>query len=276
MTTTTTPAPVANDTARDLLAEYRELAALCETLTPAQWRLRSEFYGWTPWDEIAHLCYFDETALQSVREPERFAVESAALNARCAAGEEISAIAREAYGHLDGPALLAHWRARHEALVEALAPLDPKARLGWYGPPMSARSFATARLMETWAHGQDVWDVVRGRRPASPRLKHIAHLGVTTFGWTFVNRGLAPPSVSPYVELRAPDGGSWTWGDPGSEHRVSGTAEDFCLLVTQRRHVDDTGLRYSEGPVSDWLHMAQCFAGEPADGPAPGVRKVHD
>ena len=70
-------ASVVNVTALDLLAEYRDLDALCATLTPEKWRRRSEFYGWTPWDEIAHLCYFDETALQSVHERERFAREAA-------------------------------------------------------------------------------------------------------------------------------------------------------------------------------------------------------
>src|SRR4030095_15547655 len=118
-----------NDIALDLLAEYRELAALCDTLKPAQWRAASAFYGWTPWDEIAHLCYFDETALHSVREPERFASEAVALNARIGRGEEFSAIQRATFGHLDGPALLALWRARHEALARELAALDPKVRL---------------------------------------------------------------------------------------------------------------------------------------------------
>jgi uncharacterized protein (TIGR03084 family) len=265
---------VPNDTALELRDEYRDLDALCTTLSPDQWRLSSAFYGWTPWDEVAHLLFFDETALQSVRDPVRFATEAAALSARTAGGEEISAIARDMYARFDGPALLAHWRSRYEMLVDALAAMDPRARLGWYGPPMSARSFATARLMETWAHGQDVWDVLRRRRAATGRLKHIAHLGVTTFGWTFANRKLPVPPVSPYVCLQAPGGDTWTWGDPACEHRVAGSAEDFCLLVTQRRHVDDTGLQYSAGPVSDWLHMAQCFAGEPATGPRPGERKV--
>jgi uncharacterized protein (TIGR03084 family) len=266
-------APVPNETAIDLLAEYRELDALCATLTPDEWRRRSRFYGWTAWDEIAHLCYFDETALQSVREPERFAREAALLGERMLR-EEISAIARARFAQLDGPALLAHWRVRYEALAKALASLDPKARLGWYGPTMSARSFATARLMETWAHGQDIRDVLRRERPAMPRLKHIAHLGVTTFAWTFVNRGRPVPEVAPYVELQAPGGGVWTWGDPASPHWVRGSAQDFCLLVTQRRHVADTGLQYTEGPVAQWLAIAQCFAGAPADGPQPGVRKV--
>lgn len=266
----------------DLLAEYRELAALCEGLSADDWHRPTAFYGWSAWDEVAHLCYFDETATTSVQDPPRFVREAEELNRRSAAGEEISAIARQRFGMLDGPALLTLWRQRFEHLVAALAPLDPKARLSWYGPTMSARSFATARLMETWAHGQDVWDMMRRRRPGSARLRHIAHLGVTTFGWTFANRGLPVPDLSPdrspYVELQAPPGSPggerWTWGDPAAEHRVQGTAEDFCLLVTQRRHVADTGLRYSAGPVAQWLAMAQCFAGAPADGPAPGVRAV--
>lgn len=258
----------------DLRAEYRALADLCATLDADDWRRPSAFYGWSAWDEVAHLCYFDETSLVATSDPERFAREAAELSQRTRQGEEISAIARSRFGHLDGPALLALWRTRFEALADELAALDPKARLPWYGPPMSARSFATARLMETWAHGQDVWDVMRRRRPGSARLKHIAHLGVGTFGWTFVNRGWPVPDVQPYVELQATDGSAWTWGDPASEHRVQGSAEDFCLLVTQRRHVDDTGLRYSAGPVAQWLAVAQCFAGPPADGPAPGVRRV--
>ena len=142
------------------------------------------------------------------------------------------------------------------------------------GPPMSARSFATARLMETWAHGQDVWDVVRRRRPPTPRLKHIAHLGATTFKWTFVNRGLAVPGVAPFIELAAPGGATWCWNEVSAEHFVRGSAEDFCLLVTQRRHLDDTGLHCSEGMAREWLLIAQCFAGPPADGPAAGVRRV--
>ena len=263
-----------NPVAEELRAECRALAGLCETLGPEDWRRPSLFYGWSAWDEVAHLLFFDQTSLVALEDADRFAAEAAALSARTAAGEEMSAMARADFGHLDGPALLALWRTRFEALATALAALDPKARLPWYGPPMSARSFATARLMEAWAHGQDIWDTLRLRRPGSERLRHIAHLGVTTFGWTFINRGLPVPQVSPYVELRAPDGGLWTWGDAASAHRVTGSAEDFCLLVTQRRHLADTRLVCTPGPVAQWLCIAQCFAGPPADGPAPGVRRI--
>jgi len=257
-----------------LLAEYRDLAELCETLTPAQWLRRSAFYDWTPWDEIAHLCYFDEAGLQSAIDPEGFVRDTAALNRRMARGEQLSAVARERYGSLDGPALLARWQQTYEGLVNALAQLEPKARLAWYGPPMSARSFATARLMETWAHGQDVWDLVSRRRPQTSRLRHIAHLGAGTFQWTFVNRKLAAPQIAPFIELEAPGGDVWTWNDASGDNFVRGSAEDFCLLVTQRRHLDDTGLKYSGEIVKQWLSMAQCFAGPPADGPAAGVRRI--
>ena len=262
------------DICRDLRAEYDELATLSGSLSVQQWQLHSDFYGWTPWDEIAHLCYFDQTSLRSITDTQAFMRDALVLNGQIARGEEISAIARAAYAHLDGPALLAHWRHCYASLVDALARVDAKARLSWYGPQMSARSFAAARLMEAWAHGQDVWDLLRRRRAATARLKHIAHMGVMTFGWSFVNRGIAVPAVVPSVKLAAPDGGTWTWGDPSESDYVRGTAEDFCLLVTQRRHLDDTGLQYSAGAVQQWLSMAQCFAGPPSDGPAPGVRRV--
>jgi uncharacterized protein (TIGR03084 family) len=262
-----------NQLCADLLAEYEALAILLAGMSPEQWQRRTMFYNWTPWDEIAHLCYFDETGLLAATDAAAFAADTEKLQQRLAHGEEISAIARERYGHMDGKALLRYWRERYAALVAALAQMDPKARLPWYGPQMSARSFATARLMETWAHGQDVYDCLAARRPASDRLRHIAHIGVTTFGWTFINRKLPLPATAPHVELRAPGGALWTWNEPSATDYVRGSAEDFCLVVTQRRNVADTGLEYA-GSAAQWLPIAQCFAGPPADGPAPGVRAV--
>ncbi len=256
----------------DLLGEYRALADLCETLTPAQWQMRTDFYDWTPWDEIAHLAYFDETALQAVTDPAAFAKDMPSLVRLMLRGDPISGVARDHFGDLSGPALLALWRQRHEALVQALAPLDPKARLPWYGPDMSARSFATARLMETWAHGQDIWDMLGRTRALSPGLRHITHLGVTTYGWTFVNRKLPVPQPAPHVDLVAPDGSHWTWGEPSATDCVTGPAMDFALLVTQRRHRDDTALRWAGAGAEQWTLIAQCFAGPPADGPVRGVR----
>jgi uncharacterized protein (TIGR03084 family) len=261
-----------NELCADLLAEYEELTALCATLTPQQWRQTTLFYGWTPWDEIAHLCFFDETGLLAVTDAAAFAENTDALNRQLASGQEISAIARARFGHLDGAQLLQCWRGRFMPLVQALSAMEPKARLPWYGPMMSARSFATARMMETWAHGQDVFDCVPQRRVPSDRLKHIAHIGVTTFGWTFINRKLPVPDTVPHIALQAPGGETWSWNAPSETEYVRGSAEDFCLVVTQRRHVHDTGLEVAGVGATQWMSFAQCFAGPPVDGPAPGLR----
>ncbi|RJF95455.1 TIGR03084 family metal-binding protein [Noviherbaspirillum saxi] len=262
------------DVCADLLEEYNELAALAEKLTPEQWHAKTAFFGWTPWDEIAHLCFFDETGLLAATDADAFAANTRALMTELGKGREISAITREKYGAMDGTRLLVYWRTRFEALSNALARLDSKARLPWYGPTMSARSFATARMMETWAHGQDVFDIVRVPRQPSRRLKHIAHIGATTYGWTFVNRKLPVPEPAPYIELSAPGNETWTWNEPAADNAVRGKAEEFCLVVTQRRNIADTQLQVTGVPATYWMSIAQCFAGPPATPPDPGVRVV--
>lgn len=261
------------DIAQDLLAEYDELAGFASKLSPDQWNLTTAFFDWTPWDEIAHLCYMDEASLLSAQGEAAFGKFMKALMQRLMRGEQLSAIARDAYGHLSGAALLDHWVSAYRRLVEALAILDPKDRLPWFGPSMSARSFATARLMETWAHGQDIYDAARVTRNCSDRLRHVAHIGVTTYGWAFANRKLEAPLPVPYVELSSPQGVTWSWGERSEANFVKGRAEDFCLVVTQRRHVNDTTLSLAGDNATAWMAIAQCFAGPPVDGPAPGVRK---
>ncbi|HSV45137.1 MAG TPA: TIGR03084 family metal-binding protein [Ramlibacter sp.] len=256
----------------DLLAEYEALAVTARGLTAAQWAVPTGFFHWTPWDEIAHLCYFDAAALLAVQGQAAFGNHLATLMPRLARGEQISDIAREAYDSVPGPELLTRWRSVFVRLVDALAALGPTERLPWYGPPMSARSFASARLMEVWAHGQDIHDAVRASRPATRRLRHIAHIGVTTYGWSFVNRKLPVPSPGPHVCLMGPDADEWAWGDPSSQNSVKGPAHDFCLVVTQRRNLADTSLQIRGAGAQAWMDIAQCFAGPPADGPTPGAR----
>ena len=126
--------------------------------------------------------------------------------------------------------------------------------------------------METWAHGHDVYDMLRRERTYTDRLKNIAVIGVRTFGWTFANRGLEPPGPPPYVRLVAPSGAIWEWGEESDEECVRGDALDFCQVVTQTRNVADTRLQV-KGPVATrWMSIAQCFAGGPVDPPAPGTR----
>ncbi|VTU23056.1 TIGR03084 family metal-binding protein [Variovorax sp. PBL-E5] len=264
-----------NDLCDDLAAEYGELAERCHALSVNDWTRATPFYRWTPRDEIAHLCYFEQCAAQALANPPAFRIDESALKKRLSTGEEISAIARAQYAHLDDSSLLTLWQRRCESVIASLRQRNSKDRIPWFGPDMSARSFATARLMETWAHGQDIWDALSERRPASDRIRHIAHLGVTTLAWSFSNRGMKPPAETPFVRLDAPSGAIWTWGDSATGSWVRGPAEDFCLVVTQRRHAADTALEIHGEPATTWLAIAQCFAGPPAQGPEPGRRNVN-
>ena len=134
---------------------------------------------------------------------------------------------------------------------------------------MGAKSFLTARLMEVWAHGQDICDAVGATREPTDRLRHIAQLGVITRGWSYLVRGEQPPDGAVRVELTAPSGEVWTWGPDDAPDRVTGPAEDFCLVVTQRRHVDDTDLEIDGELATGWMGRAQAFAGGPTTGPDP-------
>jgi uncharacterized protein (TIGR03084 family) len=169
------------------------------------------------------------------------------------------------------PAEVYAWfgEARREMLA-AFSLADPSDRVPWYGPTMSAGAALTARIMETWAHGQDIVDALGVTRAPTRALRQVAHIGVRALPNSFRTHGLEVPDAPVYVALRAPDGSGWAWGDPTLPDRVEGDAVDFCLVVTQRRHLADTSLRV-DGPVATaWMPIAQAFAGAAGAGRAPG------
>jgi uncharacterized protein (TIGR03084 family) len=173
------------------------------------------------------------------------------------------------YRDLSGAELLRWFRSARAGLLHACSGLDPRSRVPWYGPDMSVASAVTACLMKTWAHGQDIADALGAEAEPTVRLRHIAHLGVSTFGFAFGLNGLAGPAEPVRVELIAPDGALWSWGAADAADRVTGSALDFCLAVTQRRHLADTGLQVT-GPVAQrWMALAQAYAGPPGEGRLP-------
>jgi len=252
---------------RDLREEQASLDGMVALLAETDWDRATPFGEWTIRDEIIHLAYFDGTARLSATDGAAFArhVEELLKNISHFEDDYLNAGRSISYSNL-----LARWRDDREALLGTLAMLDPKQRLPWYGPPMSARSFITARLMETWAHGQDVADALERERPATDRLRHVAHIGVSTFGWSYANQGMAVPNVPVRVELMSPEGEEWKWGVEDSKEIVGGKALDFCLVVTRRRHLEDTDLVTIGDVAHGWMRIAQAFAGLPETGPKPG------
>jgi uncharacterized protein (TIGR03084 family) len=240
----------------DLQAEHADLDALVAgqdltRQTPAA--------GWTVGDTLAHLWFFDREATKALTDPDAF--QSGLEETLRDPDSFLARTLNEGRAH--GDELTARSRETRAALLAALREADPAAKVPWYGPPMSPASFATARLMEYWAHGQDIADGLGVRREPTARLRHICHLGVRTRGFSYVVRGLAPPEEAVYVELTGPDGEVWSWGDPTARARVEGPAVEFCLVVTQRRDVADTSLRLVGAAAQEWMSVAQAFAGGP-------------
>ena len=251
----------------DLADEQAGLDDLVTGLPDADFDRSSPAPGWSIRDQISHLAWFDDRALESVTAPEVFRAGAEAFMADLPAAMDRPAELGRA---MTPAAVLDWWRESRVALLAGFAGMDPQARLPWYGPDMGAVSFVTARLMETWAHGQDVADALGVSRPATARLRHVAHLGVAAMAFSFRVRGLEPPAQPVRVELRSPAGDLWAWGALGASNVVRGDALSFCLVVTQRRHLDDARL-HLEGPVArQWMAIAQAFAGPPGPGRQPG------
>jgi len=250
----------------DLLAESAALRQVLAGLAVADWGLATPAAGWTVTDQVTHLAYFDDAARRSVTEPERFTAEAEQIAA--AGGDFIDQVAAR-YRDTPPADVLAWFDQARARLTEAYRQADPSVRLPWYGPPMSLASSVTARLMETWAHGQDVLDTIGIARVPTARMRHVADLGIRALRYAYTVNGLPVPAEPIRVELAGPDDARWDWGPADAANRVSGTALDFCLLVTQRRHRDDTALEVTGAVVRQWMSIAQAFAGPAGPGRAP-------
>lgn len=249
----------------DLSAEKASLVGLVDELNDAAWETPTAAEPWTIHDQVSHLAYFDQKALLAHRDPEVFMAELRDSSATNIIERQIE------WGRSMAPQrLLQVWDEANRALTAEFRDVDPKTQVAWYGPPMSARSKLTARIMETWAHGQDIADALGVARKPTSRLHYVCHIGVRARPFAYIANGRMPSDTSVYVALQAPNGQLWEWGDEDSSERVTGSALGFALLVTQRRHRSDVDV-HAEGEVADeWLDIAQAFAGPPGAGRAPG------
>ncbi|KJK40822.1 wyosine base formation domain-containing protein [Lentzea aerocolonigenes] len=236
----------------DLDAESRELDAL--VAGASDWTLPTPAEGWTIGHQIGHLMWTDKAAILAITDPESF-------KAQPLAGDIVDRTAAEAAAL---PNLLELWRDSRAVLRERLATASGK--ILWFGPPMSPASMATARIMETWAHGQDVYDALGVEREPTARIRHVCHIGVRAMGFAFLLNGLAVPEAEVRVELTGPSGEVWAWGPEGAENRVTGPALDFAWLVTQRRNRKELAIDAVGEVAEQWVPIAQAFAGPPGGG----------
>ncbi|MGB7904627.1 MAG: TIGR03084 family metal-binding protein [Steroidobacteraceae bacterium] len=261
------------------LAQALDFRDECDALysalgnAPAEaWAEPTQFKGWTFDDVLGHLYFFDHAAEIAARSRDEVQALFRDMSRAGASGVPLVEYSRRWLDGCAGSDLLERWRGQYQRLAAIYAAFEPGRRLAWAGPDMSARSFMSARQMETWAHGQAIFDALGSDRVEHDRLRNIAVMGVNTFGWTFKVNRLEAPAVQPYVRLISPSGALWEWNEPSTAECVAGSAVEFCRVVTQTRNLGDTNLAVTGAVARQWLERAQCFAGPPEQPPAPGTR----
>jgi uncharacterized protein (TIGR03084 family) len=260
------------DLIRDLRAEQEDLDRILAGLDDPAWDIVTPADPWTIRDTVSHLAFFDEKEIQAIRDPAGFTGE---INERLTNGfDRYMSLGIDRGRSLTPSQVLDWWRSAREAELLEFASIPPDVRIPWYGPPMKASSTVSARLMETWAHGHDVADALGISRPPTARLFHVAELGVKTFSWSYLNRGLDVPTERVKVALRGPDGDARVWNELMS-NSITGPVEDFCLVITQRRNYRDTTLVIEGDIAESWMEVAQVFAGPPGAGRPPAGSSAH-
>ncbi|MFD1152536.1 TIGR03084 family metal-binding protein [Saccharothrix hoggarensis] len=256
------------DVVADLTADAVEIDALVADLDEAGWDVPTPAPGWAVRHQVGHLAFIFRIAGLAAADPNAFT----AMTKTMTAGFD-AAVNGALAGYLGtpGPELLARWRAERDAGIAALAAVPADRLVPWLVNPLPPAILAAAGMMETFAHGQDIADALGVRRERTDRLRHIVAFAVRVRDFGYQARGLTPPDAEFRFEITAPSGALWAFGPEDADQRVTGSAEDFLLLATRRRHRDDVDVR-AEGELADhWLDVAQAYRGPAGPGRAPGA-----
>lgn len=261
---------------RDYSADFREecdsIAEILQGLSEAELATETLFKQWTIGDIIKHLHLWNIAAHLSLTKPEEFQAFVVKVMSAMSQGQNHQALQNNYFAGQSNKTVFEKWKAFYPDVAARFSEADPETRVKWMGPDMSARSCIIARQMEHWAHAQAIFDVLGLERQNSDRLKNVAHIGVTTYSWSFKVRGLTPPLPKPFIQLTAPSGAIWEWNDPQEGNAIKGDAVSFCQVVTQCRNIADTDLTLIGETAQLWMNIAQCFAGQAETPPVKGVR----
>ncbi len=253
------------------LEECDALAEVIESQLNGRWESSTQFKNWTVNDVLVHLYYWNRMADTALVDPGAFKVSLTeclqALEAGSLRDVENNAVVER------GEELLHLWRNHYSDMANRWRDVDPKQRVPWAGPSMSVRSSISARQMETWAHGHEVFDLLGEERVESDRIKNIVILGVNTFGFSYQVRKRKVPEYMPALMLTSPSGKKWEFGEANAG-KIAGPAVSFAQVVTQTRNYKDTDLHVEGETAIDWMENAQCFAGPPEPVPRPGSRTM--
>ena len=258
----------------DFQQESESLADALRNLNDVDFKQKTQFKGWTIEDILGHLHMFNVAADLTLEDGAKFKLFFSRIEKEMANGKTLLQSQYPWLNGMSGRILYNSWIEGSSKVAAKYVIADPKTRVKWAGPEMSARSSITARQMETWAHGHEIFDSLGINREEFDRIKNIVFLGVNTFNWSHVVNKQVVPDAMPYLRLTSPTGQLWEFGDRNDKEMISGDAVGFAQVVTQTRSFYDVNLT-AIGPVANhWMNIAQCFAGNAEKPPVKGSRFI--
>ena len=259
--------------AYDFYNENKELYAILDSLSDKEFKTKTLFKNWTFNDILRHLHiwnYASNLSLSNNKEWEKFSIQAKSLITSSNNLREFEAFFLNG---IEGKKLLEIWKNFYTEVTHNFKNEDPKRRIKWVGPDMSVISSISARHMETWAHGQAIYDSLGIKRKSKDRIINIVIIGNNTFKWSYLVNKLKVPIEIPYLKLIAPSEIIWEFNDPKNSNKIEGSAEDFCKVVTQVRNIKDVNLELVGNISKEWMSIAQCFAGNAEKPSEAGIRK---
>ncbi len=238
----------------DLVAEQQAVDQYLQSLKDRQWSRKTPAKPWTVQDQVSHLATFEDYALD--------ALETGGERLKDV-GEYADGDAFTMAGVIQGRAMrpqevIEWWRQSRAKVVDALSRRDASDRIPWFASDMSARSFATARLMETWAHGLDIHHTFDDEPEDTPRLRHIAWLGWRALPYAFEHAG-EEYREPVRVEVIGPDYSKWVYGPEDSTQVIRGQAGEWCRVAVQRLAADKTSLKATGDVAETALRVVRAF-----------------
>lgn len=256
-----------HDVVTHLVAEGDGVERMVADLDEAQWSMPTPAVGWTVKHQIAHLCFVFWLAGTAAADPAAFQAMTAKAQGDLDGAVDAALVG---YAALPPAQLLARWRAERAAAEQALAAVPADSLVPWLVRPIPPSVLAAAGMMELVGHGQDIADALGVTREWTDRIRHVVGFAVAVWDFGYQARGLPVPDVRFGFELTAPSGAVWKFGPEDAAQRVTGSAVDFCLLVTRRRHRADLDLVAVGADAEAWLDIAQAYRGAAGPGRAPG------
>jgi uncharacterized protein (TIGR03084 family) len=252
----------------DLLAEQSLVDCLVADLTEEQW-LKPLAYceKWNIKDAIIHIAFFDYAARKLMKGEAEDLVTLAAAES----GQD-EYIRATTFHHLAGTEVMSWWREERTRMNAAFYGKQAKDRVPWApGLPMSAKSLASARLMELWAHSVDIYDALGLDPVVKDRITSTLFLSWQARPNAYRINQLEMPDTPIYLELVLPSGGIWAKGDPDASNYIKGSAKEWALAAVRRRNWMDTELVVAGEEARRYAAIVQTYAGW-AD-PAPPAKR---